>query len=436
MGFFKKIFKGIGKVFKKIGKGIKSAFKKVGKWMGKLGIFGQIAMSFIPGLNIFGSLFSKLGGKALSLLSKGLAGAGQKGLLGSIVKGASWMLDTPRKILGGITKGFKTVTSAATSFVSNTTKFIGQKMGLTTTGPTSFFGTGGDSVLGRVGTEVSNNFKAFQDTVAKTFAGPEARAAALDKQLNVVRIGDAEITPTQIEGAELQDSISTRMGETSANLTKPNTSAVTDLYNGVEKGVYDGLGEQIGDNFKALRGSFPATPQGAAEFLETMQAKPGFVNEFIRSGPEEIKKYFEFQKGAADATNPFAKSLEDTKFFSKENFIPDFSTLPGDVIKSTAVSAGTQAFLGDSSALETPTRQAFNIQNVRTPSLLSMPGQSDVAGLSGSGAAYGLASSIDPYAFLAPIMSGINMDAMDQGSLASFGLPGPQSFQPRMTGNV
>ena len=193
MGFFKKIFKGIGKVFKKIGKGIKSAFKKVGKWMGKLGIFGQIAMSFIPGLNIFGSLFSKLGGKALSLLSKGLAGAGQKGLLGSIVKGASWMLDTPRKILGGITKGFKTVTSAATSFVSNTTKFIGQRMGLTTTGPTSFFGTGGDSVLGRVGTEVSNNFKSFQDTVAGTFSGVEGRAAALDKQLNVTRIGGVEI---------------------------------------------------------------------------------------------------------------------------------------------------------------------------------------------------------------------------------------------------
>ena len=58
-----------------------------------------------------------------------------------------------------------------------------------------------------------------------------------------------------------------------------------------------------------------------------------------------------------------------------------------------------------------------------------MPGQSDVPGLSGSGAAYGLASSIDPYAFLAPIYSGMNMEGMSQGQ---FGLPGPQSFQPRM----
>ena len=412
MGFFKKIFKGIGKVFKKIGKGIKSAFKKVGKWMGKLGIFGQIAMSFIPGLNIFGSLFSKLGGKALSLLSKGLAGAGQKGLLGSIVKGASWMLDTPRKILGGITKGFKTVTSAATSFVSNTTKFIGQKMGLTTTGPTSFFGTGGDSVLGRVGTEVSNNFKAFQDTVADTFAGPEARAAALDKQLNVVRIGDAELTPDKLD-----------------EFLKAGDAPK--LYEELETGVRAGLGEAAGDNFEALRGSFG--PQGAEEFLKTVRDKPAFVNEFVNANEKQLDKYFEFQKGAADATNPFAKSLGDTKLFSKENFIPDFSTLPSDVIKSTAVSAGTQAFLGDSSTLETPTRRSFNIQNVRTPSLLSMPGQSDVAGLSGSGAAYGLASSIDPYAFLAPIYSGMNMEGMSQGQ---FGLPGPQSFQPRMTGNV
>ena len=40
MGFFSKIFKGVGKVFKKIGKGIKSAFKKFGKFMGKIGIVG------------------------------------------------------------------------------------------------------------------------------------------------------------------------------------------------------------------------------------------------------------------------------------------------------------------------------------------------------------------------------------------------------------
>ena len=61
MGFFKKIFKGIGKVFKKIGKAIKKAFKKVGKFFGKLGIFGQIALAFTPLGPMLQGLFRGLG---------------------------------------------------------------------------------------------------------------------------------------------------------------------------------------------------------------------------------------------------------------------------------------------------------------------------------------------------------------------------------------
>ena len=65
MGFFKKIFKGIGKVFKKIGKGIKSAFKKFGKFMGKIGILGQVAMMFIlPGVGqLLGKAWSAIAGQ-------------------------------------------------------------------------------------------------------------------------------------------------------------------------------------------------------------------------------------------------------------------------------------------------------------------------------------------------------------------------------------
>ena len=61
MGFLSKVWKGTKKAFKKIGKGIKKAFQKYGKFMGKIGILGQIAMSFImPGI---GALMMKgLGG--------------------------------------------------------------------------------------------------------------------------------------------------------------------------------------------------------------------------------------------------------------------------------------------------------------------------------------------------------------------------------------
>tara|TARA_R110000824_G_scaffold72211_1_gene184362 strand:+ start:653 stop:1999 length:1347 start_codon:yes stop_codon:yes gene_type:complete len=76
MGFFKKIFKGIGKVFKKIGKGIKSAFKKFGKFMGKIGILGQVAMMFIlPGVGqLLGKAWSAIAGQTATQATASAAG--------------------------------------------------------------------------------------------------------------------------------------------------------------------------------------------------------------------------------------------------------------------------------------------------------------------------------------------------------------------------
>ena len=76
MGFFKKIFKGIGKVFKKIGKGIKSAFKKFGKFMGEAGILGQIAMMFIlPGVGqLLGKAWSAIAGQTATQATASAAG--------------------------------------------------------------------------------------------------------------------------------------------------------------------------------------------------------------------------------------------------------------------------------------------------------------------------------------------------------------------------
>jgi len=74
MGFFSKIFKGVKKVFKKVGKGIKSVFKKVGKFMGKIGIVGQIALSFLlPGV---GALIGKAAGAMMASSSAIVSGAG------------------------------------------------------------------------------------------------------------------------------------------------------------------------------------------------------------------------------------------------------------------------------------------------------------------------------------------------------------------------
>ena len=74
MGFLSKAWKGVKKGFKSIGKGIISAFKKFGKFMGKIGVFGQIAMMFIlPGIG--GALMKGLGGAFSSVVGQTAAQA-------------------------------------------------------------------------------------------------------------------------------------------------------------------------------------------------------------------------------------------------------------------------------------------------------------------------------------------------------------------------
>jgi len=184
MGFFKKLFK----PFKKLGKFIKKAFKKVGKWFGKLGIFGQIALSFIPGLGpLISTMFKGLGQGAMRLLSAGLKHSS------ALVRGASTIIDTARRVVVGIQKGFKTVTSAATSFVKNTTKYLGNTMGFKVGGPTKFFGKGTDSVFGQVGREVTNNFAEFKEVIGGALKSPATRATLIDDKLNITKVGGVKV---------------------------------------------------------------------------------------------------------------------------------------------------------------------------------------------------------------------------------------------------
>ena len=122
MGFFSKLWKGVKKTFKKIGKGIKKVFKKVGKWAGKLGVVGQIALSFIPFGQLFAPLLQGFSSSFLGILGKGLASANP------LIKGASWIVNAAYKTGSAIYKGYKTVTGAVSKFIGETVGFIGSKI--------------------------------------------------------------------------------------------------------------------------------------------------------------------------------------------------------------------------------------------------------------------------------------------------------------------
>lgn len=183
MGFFKKIFKGIGKIFKKIGKGVKKAFKGFGKFMNKIGVVGQIAMMFIPFGQIFGPMLQGLQSSFLGVLGKGLASASP------LIKGASTLVNAAYKTGAAIYKGYKTVTGAVTSFLGETTKFLGNKMGFKVENAAgSFFGKGADSVLGRVGTEVVSNFNGFKEALGGIIElNPTAKGVEYMKKANIMK---------------------------------------------------------------------------------------------------------------------------------------------------------------------------------------------------------------------------------------------------------
>ena len=139
MGFFKKIFKGVGKVFKKIGKGIKKVAMKVGKFMNKIGIVGQIAMAFIlPGIGA--ALMNGLGGMATSMIANTFGGIG-----GAIVRGAGHVLNAAHKFVTVGKNVFTTVTEGVAKFVGEFGKTALNKIpGINIQGASkNFFGSGG-----------------------------------------------------------------------------------------------------------------------------------------------------------------------------------------------------------------------------------------------------------------------------------------------------
>jgi len=130
MGFFSKIFKGVKKVFKKIGKGIKGVFKGIGKFMNKIGIAGQIALMFVPGIGpMLSGMLKGLGGVAATAL-------GSMGTVGNaILSGAKFVIGKASAFAGGVKNTFRTITQGVKTFAGEFTKTALNKMGFD---PTKF----------------------------------------------------------------------------------------------------------------------------------------------------------------------------------------------------------------------------------------------------------------------------------------------------------
>jgi hypothetical protein len=193
MGFFKKVFKGIGKVFKKVGKFIKKGFQKLGKFVNKLGVIGQIGMMFITGglANMaFAGLQSLGSGFMQGLASYTGAGAGVAKTAHAILSGASQIAQLP-------VKGINQITKNVVGAVTDTVKFVGEKFNLGKGAPIVDPKTGGPlKINGEI--QYSENISDIAKNISKRFkvGFKEIKTPALEAA-RILREGMPGGTPYQ-----------------------------------------------------------------------------------------------------------------------------------------------------------------------------------------------------------------------------------------------
>jgi hypothetical protein len=176
MGFFSKLWKGIKKPFKAIGKAVKGAFKSFGKLVNKAGILGQVAMFFIlPG--IANAAFGAIGGMWAGAAGK-LAGVAGKGIMGSVARGAGWVMQKAGQFAGTVKAGFKTVTGAVTEFFGATGRYIGGKLGLKTAAGGVMPNLSAGEAWGQYSKKMVSNFDAFVGKGSEFLGTSSASSAA------------------------------------------------------------------------------------------------------------------------------------------------------------------------------------------------------------------------------------------------------------------
>lgn len=186
---FKKIAKvtGIDKVFKTVKKWVKSGLKAFGKFMGKIGVVGQIAMMFIlPGVG--NALMGALG-------SIGQAAAASSNWL---VQGAAKLGSYAMKAVKTAGNVFKNVTGAVKNTLGNFSKALGNKIGITNTGPKNlFFGEGSAFDL---------SMKEGQLRFKNVFKNPDTFMGEMDKVVDSFKADTPfkEVPPTQSMGDKLE----------------------------------------------------------------------------------------------------------------------------------------------------------------------------------------------------------------------------------------
>ena len=234
--------------------------------MNKAGILGQVAMFFIlPG--IANAAFGALGSMWTGVAGK-LAGVASKGVMGSLARGAGWVMQKAGQFAGTVKAGFKTVTGAVTEFFGATGRYIGGKLGLKTAAGAVMPNLSVGEAWGQYSKAMVNNFDAFVGKGAE-FLGTSsvaATAGAVPLPSTAPVVGDA---PSTFETGFDVDAT----GKTIPGSVRFGTDPMTNFDpNRLGRLSSEGLGIDFG--------MAPETPS----LLSKVKAMPGEFKEYVMGG--------------------------------------------------------------------------------------------------------------------------------------------------------
>ena len=116
--FIKKAFKPISRLIRRVGRNIRKAAKSFGKFMGKIGVFGQLAMSFLlPGV---GGMFAKMAQGMINYT----------GVASGIINGAGKFLNVAANVGRNLKSAVGNITKGVTGAIKNTLGAVGDKLGI------------------------------------------------------------------------------------------------------------------------------------------------------------------------------------------------------------------------------------------------------------------------------------------------------------------
>jgi hypothetical protein len=311
MGILSKAWKkfrgGVKKTFKAIGSGIKSAFKKFGKFMNKIGIVGQLAMSFIlPGI---GGMLAKGFSATIGTAFKGVTGFLAQG--GKLAQTAGKILESGAKFAKAGTSAFKTVTDGVSNFLGEFTKTALKKIpGMETLFPNlsnasdSFFvdSATGKSAWSTVQTGIDKNITAITEAfnggleefgnAKKIFTAKQQDI--VDKAINLV--GDGTIPGSTAKTSSLLDPKGMEGG------IDNTTNKYFENFKPTGTVDFSNLGDVSGgiDNIQNAIDSYSATGKSPIEFQtkavektfgEKLASLPGDAMDAVKD------KYTEFKDG-------------------------------------------------------------------------------------------------------------------------------------------